>query len=263
MEIAASREALLESAVGRIQARFGAASLHAAVAAPDASEAVDAISSGLPELDAVTSVGGFPTGRLSLCLGAPGSGKMLVGYHFLAQASEAAATVLLLDLRRQADPWLMSRLGVRLDRLIVLRPSDPDLKTPLDVALALARAGVGAIVADLPPRAGKSPLWDPFAATLTAACAKAAVPLVVIAESAAEPLRYAASLVLRLRRQEWRMRHGDISGAHLEVAVEKNKLGPPGRQADFELDYPQGTFLAPRPAPPVHAAEPGPGLRVL
>ena len=236
--------------MGHIQARFGTASLHAAASRPEVGETVEAWPTGLAEIDRLTSVGGFPAGRMSLCLGGTGTGKLLVGYHFLAHTSQAAATVLFLDLRRHADPWLLARLGTRLDRVIVVRPplqGEDGLRVSLESALALVRAGVGGVVADLPPGAGGSGLWDPYAALLTAACAKAAVPLLVVAEAAAEPLRYAASIVVRLNRREWLLSHGDIAGVRLEAAVEKNKLGPPGVRADLDLAYPTGRFMAPAP----------------
>jgi len=257
------REEALRSAVGRIQNRFGAAALQQAARVETAGEAaVEACPTGIAQVDELTGVGGIPLGRLSLCLGAAGTGKMLIGYHFLAQASQSGAAVAMLDLRGHADPWLMAQLGTRLDRTLVLRPrgaADAELKTALETALGLVRAGVGALLADLPIDAGQSRLWDPFAATLTAACAKAAIPLLLLGEVAGEPLRYAASLVLRLQRQEWLLRHGDIDGVRLQATVEKNKLGMPGRGAELCLAYPRGTFIS--PLPPVWAAPPR--LRVL
>ena len=238
--------------MGRIQTRFGAASLHQALSRVDlAGDVVEACPTGIAEIDELTGVGGIPMGRLSLCLGAEGTGKMLVGYRFLAQASQLGAAVAMLDLRGHADPWLMQRLGARLDRTLVLRPpgsTEADLKTALESALGLVRAGVGAVLADLGPRAGQSRIWDPFASALSAACAKAAIPLLLLGEFAGEPLRYAASLVLRIQRQEWLLRHGDIDGIRLTVGVEKNKLGMPGRSAELCLAYPRGTFFPPLPA---------------
>jgi hypothetical protein len=176
---------------------------------------------------------------------------MLVGSHFLAQASQDCAAVLMLDMRGHADPWLTARLGARLDRLLVLRPGSGDgdeLKTSLEAALSLLRAGVGAVLADLPEEAAGSRLWDPFAASLAAACSRADASLLMLAESVAMPLRYAASVVMRLRHEEWLLRHGDIDGVRLSATLEKNKVGMPGGVAELTLRYPRGTFLPPAPA---------------
>jgi hypothetical protein len=266
------REEALRSAVGQIQTRFGTAALRQAAARVDSTgEVVEACPTGVVEIDELTGVGGIPVGRISLCLGAAGSGKMLIGYRFLAEASHSGVAVAMLDLHRHADPWLMAQLGVCLDRTLVLRPrgaAEAELKVALESAHGLVRAGVGALLVDLPAGAGQSRLWDPFAATLSAACAKAAIPMLLLGEVFGEPLRYAASLVLSLQRQEWLLRHGDIDGVRLTVGVEKNKLGMPGGDAEVSLPYPRGTFVSPLPpggpAPPTETDDIAPPrLRVL
>ncbi|HEV3234660.1 MAG TPA: ATPase domain-containing protein [Candidatus Dormibacteraeota bacterium] len=249
--------------MGQIQTRFGTAALQNAAAvvalqsdiAPTPRPADVSSAAGCPtgiaEIDDLTSVGGLPRGRLSLCLGSPGAGKMMVGYQFLAQASQEYAAVLALDMRGHLDPWLMARMGARLDRVLVLRPDrgagvEDELKTSLEATLALLRAGVGCVLADLPAAWATSGLWDPFAASLSAACSRAGAPMLLLAEDvAAMPLRYAASVVLRLRHQEWLLRHGDIDGVRLSVVVEKNKVGMPGGAAEFVVRYPRGTFMPP------------------
>jgi RecA/RadA recombinase len=247
---ATSRETSLDSAVGLIQARFGSTALQrASTPRPRDSERgalAGAVSTGVPAVDALVGVGGLPIGRLSLFLGACGSGKTMLAYHFLASLSEQSAAVLWLDLAEQADPWLMSRLGVRLDRLLLLRPAaDTDTRVSLEAALSLVRAGVGGVVVDLTARAARASVWDPMAATLTAACARASIPFLAVGERAGDPLRYAASVVLRLQRLERLWHHGDAVGVRLGAAVEKNKVGLPGRSAEIEMSYPQGGFLAP------------------
>jgi hypothetical protein len=249
---ATSREASLDSAVGLIQARFGSAALQrASQPAPREVEPgtlPDAVSTGFVAIDALTGVGGLPNGRLSFCVGECGSGKTLLAYHFLAALSRQAAAVLWLDLTRQADPWLMSRLGAQLDRVLLLRPpaGEEDTGPSLEAALSLVRAGVGGLVIDLSAAAARSYAWDPMAANLAAACARGGIPFLAMGEVAGDPLRYAASIVLRLERREWAWNHGDVTGVRALVTAEKNKVGVPGRSAVVTLDYPLGGFFAPR-----------------
>ena len=254
--------------MGRIQERYGTAALRHAAAVVAVQEDIAGVPerarsssaggspTGIPELDALTSVGGLPLGRISLCLGSPGSGTMLVGCHFLARSSQDYAAVLMLDLRGHVDPWLLSRLGARLDRVLVLRPPygdgpthaariDAQLRTALEATLSLLRAGMGSVVADLPGDLAMSGVWDPFAASLSAACARAGAPLLLLAEQAPTSLRYAASVVLRLRHEEWLLRHGDIDGVRSSATVEKNKVGIPGGVAEVRLRYPREGFAAP------------------
>src|SRR2546421_2585095 len=72
----------LQQAITGLQARFGSA------APRPASPPCPARSSGIAELDAVTGIGGWPVGRLSLLAGPRGCGK-----RTLAQRSVAAASL--------------------------------------------------------------------------------------------------------------------------------------------------------------------------
>ncbi len=243
-----ARLASLRAATASIQARWGSTALVRARERIDErhDEVPAALSSGIPALDGLTSIGGLPLGRVSLCLGDNGSGRMLVAGHLLARGSRECAAALLLDLRRHADPWLMGLMGARLDRLLVLRPArGDDLTGALEAVLAMVRAGVGCVVVDLPPGVGSNAAWEPFAPTLATACARENAMLLVMGEAAGEPLRYASSLTIRLQRLDWLIRHGDVTGTRLRATVEKTKLGAPGAMADFELAYPLGTFMPP------------------
>ncbi|MHB8508812.1 MAG: P-loop NTPase family protein [Candidatus Dormibacteria bacterium] len=247
------RIASLKAAVGRIQERFGSGLLERAtvIAERDLARRGDAgpaLATGIQALDDLTLAGGFPVGKVSLCLGPTGTGRMLLGYHLLAQTSRDGAAVLLLDLRAQADPWLIGRLGARLDRVLVLRPPLPasaGIKPWLEATLSLLRAGVELVVIDLPPRAGRDLSWDSFAPALATACGREGAGLLLLGEDAGEALRYVSSLSLRLRRDELLLRHGDLDGIRVTATVEKTRLGMPGAEASFVLRYPLGTFLAP------------------
>jgi hypothetical protein len=239
-------EESLRAALGRVQDRWGAQALERATARMQRRSAVDlpdVLPTGLKQLDELTSIGGLPLGRVTLLLGANGSGRMMVAYHLLASASRSTAAALLLDMLGHADPWLMATLGADLSRVLVLR--DMGLRDALEAALALVRAGAGCVVADLPARAGVSRLWDPYAAALAGACAKESVPLLISAETVAEPLAYASSLTLRLQHRDWVWRHGDVIGTRISATVEKSKLGMPGSSVEFSLAYPLGTFIPP------------------
>ena len=254
----------LREAMGRIQERWGMTSLESAstrIAREAGQELPDVLPTGIEALDSLTVVGGFPLGRVSLCVGSRGSGRMSVACHLLARASQATAAVALLDLSGHLDPWLLDRAGARLERVLVVQPTP--LQTALEAALALVRAGVGCVVADLPRRAGTSPAWDPYAAALATACAREEAALVVLADAVAEPLAYASSLTLKLERREWLYRHGDIEGIRTAVTVSKSKLAAPGGEVELELAYPRGLFIAPPASRPVPAQEAQPELVVL
>jgi len=244
VELAASKREDLTQAVAAIRGRFGAASLATgtASAARLPEDEAGGVPTGIPELDGLTPAAGFPYGRLSLLVGAPGAGRMSLVYRLLAEATQATAVSLFLDLREHADPWLMQRLGARLDRLVVLRG---ELTPSLEAAVALVRAGAGCVAVDLPPGAGRSAAWDPQAQALAAACARERACCVIGTEAQGEPLAYASSLTLRLRRRAWTWRHGDVDGVRVAATVEKSKLSLPGAAVEFEVPYPRGVFMPP------------------
>jgi hypothetical protein len=176
---------------------------------------------------------------------------MLTGYHFLAEASQDSAAVLFADLPGHADPGLMARLGARLERVLVLRPGEgargrttrdrgSRLREQLQAVLSLIRAGAGGALIDLPAGAEEETCWDPMASSLAQACARAEVPLLILAERPSAPLRHAAGVIVGLRRRGWVTRHGDIEGVQVEARMEKNKLpggGYPGASTELAFSW--------------------------
>ena len=71
----------LQQAITVLQTRFGSA------APRPAAPPCPARSSGIPELDALTGIGGWPVGRLSLLAGPRGSGKRTLAQRSIAAAS--------------------------------------------------------------------------------------------------------------------------------------------------------------------------------
>jgi hypothetical protein len=69
--------------------------------------------------------------------------------------------------------------------------------------------------------------------------------LLVVAESAAEPLRHASSLTLRLKRESWLLRHGEVEGMRVRAVVEKSKLSGSRTASEFDVRFARGTFMAP------------------
>src|SRR5437667_12608941 len=104
----------LEQAITVLQTRFGSA------APRPAAPPCPTRPSGLAEIDALTGVGGWPVGRLSLLAGQEGSGKRALGQGSVAVTSRdgVAASV---DFRLRPDPALLARCRARLERLVVGR----------------------------------------------------------------------------------------------------------------------------------------------
>jgi RecA/RadA recombinase len=219
----------LQRAITVLQSRFGSAAPRPA-APPCAARP-----SGILEIDALTGIGGWPIGRLSLLAGERGSGKRTLAQRSVATAS-LQGPVAYIDGPGRLDPEFLSHFDARLDRLLVVRPKS--LKEGMASVRVLARAGVDFICIDLPRR--RSVELDAELPHLLHRTAEADCTLLLIHDAQPDDaIRYYASLILSFRRRAWVFgRDGDLEGLQVEAAVVKNRLAPPGRQARLTIPYP-------------------------
>src|SRR5438445_6636587 len=130
----------LQQAITVLQSRFGSA------APRPAAPPCPVRPSGIPELDALTGIGGWPVGRLSMLAGPRGSGKRTLAQRSIAAASREGP-VAYLDFLSPLDPEFLSHFDARLDQLLVVRPKS--LREGMASVRVLARAGVDLICIDL------------------------------------------------------------------------------------------------------------------
>ena len=211
--------------------RFGSA------APRPAAPATPARPSGIVEIDALTGIGGWPVGRLSLLAGARGSGK-----RTLAQRSVAAATlegpVAYVDVPGRLDPEFLYHLDARLDRLLVVQPKA--LREAMACIRTLARAGVDFICLDLPGI--RSAGLDAELPHVLHRIAEAECTLLLIHDvDIDDAIRYYASLIMGVQRSGWVFGpDGDLEGLQVDATVVKNRLAPPGRRARWVVPYTRG-----------------------
>jgi hypothetical protein len=219
----------LQQAITVLQTRFGSA------APRPAGPPCPARSSGIPELDALTGIGGWPIGRLSLLAGPRGSGKRTLAQRSIAAGSREGP-VAYVDFPRRLDPEFLSRFDARLDHLLVVRPTS--LKEGMASLRVLARAGVDLICIDLPR--GRSSGLDAELPHLLHRAAEADCTLLLVHDADADDaIRYYASLILSFERSAWVFgRDGDLEGLQVNAAVVKNRLAPPGLTARWIIPYP-------------------------
>jgi len=219
----------LQEAITVLQTRFGSA------APRPAEPAHQARPSGILELDALTGIGGWPVGRLSLLAGPRGSGKRTLAQRSVAAASQEGPVVYV-DFSGRLDPGFLRRFNADLDRLLVVRPKN--LKEGMSSARILARAGADLVCLDL-PRARAAGL-DAELPHLLHRVSEATCTLLLIHDADADDaVRYYASLILAFQRSAWVFRRdGDLQGLQVEATVMKNRLAPPGRQARWLIPYP-------------------------
>jgi recombination protein RecA len=233
----------LQQAITVLQTRFGSA------APRPATPSSPARSSGIPELDELTGIGGWPIGRLSLLAGVRGSGKRTLAQRSLAAATREGPAVYV-DLPGRLDPEFLSRLGAQLDRLLIVRPKS--VAEAMASVRVLARSGVDFIVIDLAKdsaarldaelphllhRIAEAECTVLMVDTTSPAVSHLPGQGMVVETDAA--IRYYASLILNLRRGTWVFgAGGDLHGVQIDATVVKNRLAPPGRRAGWVIPYP-------------------------
>jgi len=219
----------LQQAITVLQSRFGSA------APRPAAPACPARPSGIADLDALTGIGGWPVGRLSLLAGSRGSGKRTLAQRSVAAASREGP-VAYVDFPGRLDPEFLSRLQAQLDRLLVLRPKT--LNEGMAGVRVLARAGVDFICVDMPKM--RSTGLDAELPHLLHRIAEAECTLLLIHDAQPDDaIRYYASLVVGVERRGWVLSpDGDLEGLEVDATVVKNRLAPPGRRARWIVPYP-------------------------
>src|SRR3979411_2035216 len=101
----------LQQAITVLQTRFGSA------APRPAAPPCQVRPSGIPELDALTGIGGWPVGRLSLLAGTRGSGKRTLVQRSVAAASREGP-VAYIDFPGRLDPRFLTPLDAGLGDLL-------------------------------------------------------------------------------------------------------------------------------------------------
>lgn len=127
----ASKQRQLDSTIAAIQRTHGPRSVRPAGDLVRYRHDTPHISTGFPQLDAITGCNGVPLGAVTLFTGPATSGKSTLAWKVLANAQRTQGAVALLDLRRTADPDYLHRCGVDLTRLLVVRPKREEESTPL------------------------------------------------------------------------------------------------------------------------------------
>lgn len=224
------------------------------------------VSTGSLALNLALGVGGFPKGRIIEIYGPEASGKTTICLHAIAEVQKKGGVAAFVDVEHALDPLRAQKIGVNLEDMII---SQPDYgEQALEITETLIRSGgvdlviVDSVAALVPKSEIEGDMGDHQMGTqarlmsqamrkLTASINKTKTLVIFTNQirhkigvmfgspettTGGNALKFYASQRLDIRKIGSIQEGENIVGSRHRVKVKKNKVAPPFKVAEFEMD---------------------------
>jgi len=233
----------------------------------DRVEDIDFIPSGSLNLDRALGIGGYPVGRVTEILGNPSSGKTTLCLHVTAEAQRIGKLCAFIDAEHSLDLRYAARIGVDVDNLYINQPDNAE--QALNILSSIVESGTfGLVVVDsvaalVPIRELQGESGDSVIGVLarlmsqclrkiTGPASKTGTTVIFVNQyrsnigamgnapkkttPGGRALSFYSSVIVDVARISTSKVDGEPAYNVVRARCNKNKVAPPYREAEFEID---------------------------